>query len=177
MALMVAYFGPSPSCTAIVASTNTVELLLAARSKSQDTGALPLTQALIAELTAILEEGQQFEALELVREFPSLGWRTLLLDARRLAPTGNTILLALYDITDRKRVEAALLESAQQLHLDVRFHLGDLIQEERAAVGQFEAAGFFVQRTGERAFLVPEQLVFENLARKCGAVDGNERPF
>ena len=68
-----------------------------------------------SSLTAILTDGKDFEVREVAREFPTLGMRTVLLDARRLSPTGNpSILLAFHDITDRKRVEAELLESERR---------------------------------------------------------------
>jgi PAS domain S-box-containing protein len=68
-----------------------------------------------AALTAIVGDDKDFEVREIAREFPTLGLRTVLLDARRLSSTGNpTILLAFHDITERKRVEAALLESERR---------------------------------------------------------------
>jgi PAS domain S-box-containing protein len=68
-----------------------------------------------ASLTAILGDDKDFEVREVVRDFPALGLRTVLLDARRLSSTGNpTILLAFHDMTERKRVEAALLESERR---------------------------------------------------------------
>jgi len=73
------------------------------------------TSGLWASLTAILGDDKDFEVREVAREFPALGLRTVLLDARRLSRTGNaSILLAFHDITDRKRVEAALLESERR---------------------------------------------------------------
>src|SRR3954464_257502 len=68
-----------------------------------------------AALTAILGDDKGFEVREVARDFPALGLRTVLLDARRLSSTGNPmILLAFHDITERKRVEAALLESERR---------------------------------------------------------------
>src|SRR5690606_39436798 len=55
--------------------------------------------------------------------------------------------------------ERPLLERPQQLDLDVRLHFRDLIQEERAAVRELEAARLFVDRAGERALFVAEELV------------------
>jgi len=66
-------------------------------------------------LTAILGDDKGFEVREVVRDFPALGLRTVVLDARRLSSAGTTmILLAFHDITERKRVEAALLESERR---------------------------------------------------------------
>src|SRR5690606_32358805 len=71
--------------------------------------------------------------------------------------------------------EGALLEGTQELDLDVRLHLGDLVQEERPAVGELEAAGLLVDRPGEGALLVAEQLVLQDLTREGAAVDRDER--
>ena len=73
-------------------------------------------------------------------------------------------------------LERALLEHAQQLHLHVEAHVADLVQEQRAAVGELEAADARGQRARESALLVAEQLALEQLARNRAAVDGHERP-
>ncbi|HEY4211587.1 MAG TPA: ATP-binding protein [Steroidobacteraceae bacterium] len=63
-------------------------------------------------LTATLSEGAEFQTLELVRDFPKIGRRTVLLDARRLAREGNAMVLVSFrDITQRKHAEQALWES------------------------------------------------------------------
>ena len=67
------------------------------------------------------------------------------------------------------------LERAQQLHLDVRRHLGHLVEEDRAAARHLERARLLVGRAGEGALLVPEQLVLENLLGQRGAVEREER--
>ena len=70
--------------------------------------ACPLWGALAATLT----DGHELSTIELADDFPGVGRRTVLIDARPLA-RGNSalILLALRDITDRKRAEQSLLES------------------------------------------------------------------
>src|SRR5690606_35146822 len=73
--------------------------------------------------------------------------------------------------------ERPLLERPQQLDLDVRLHLRDLIQEERAAVRELEAARLFVDRAGERALFVAEELVLEDLPREGAAVHRDEGPL
>ena len=60
-------------------------------------------------------------------------------------------------------LEAALLEHAQQLGLQLGLELADLVEEERAAVGQLEPAALALGRAGERALLVAEQLALEQL--------------
>ncbi len=70
----------------------------------------------IPELRRLLEDillrESAFENFEVIKEFPSLGQRTMLLNARKLRreenPTG-LILLEIEDITDRKRSETELL--------------------------------------------------------------------
>ena len=62
-------------------------------------------------------------------------------------------------------LELALLQDAQQLRLHLQRQLADLVEEQRAAVGQLEAAGSGRDRAGERAPLVPEQLALEQRRR------------
>ena len=66
---------------------------------------------------------------------------------------------------DRLRVadalELALLQHAQQLDLQLGRGGVDLVEENRAGVGRLEAAGAVVDRAGERAANVAEQLAFQ----------------
>src|SRR5262249_16723974 len=71
--------------------------------------------------------------------------------------------------------ELPLLQHAEQLHLRGRRHLADLIEEERAAIGELEAALPPIGRAGERAFLVAEDLALEKRLGNRGAVDRHER--
>src|SRR6188474_3448830 len=73
-------------------------------------------------------------------------------------------------------LEAALLQDAQELGLELGLELADLVEEERAAVGQLEPAALALGRAGERALLVAEQLALEQLLAQRGAVDRHERP-
>ena len=68
-----------------------------------------------------------------------------------------------------------LLQDAQELALEREGDLADLIEEERAAVGGFEAAGAVFDRAGEGAFDVAEELALVKLAGDGGAVDADER--
>ena len=52
----------------------------------------------------------------------------------------------------------ALLQDAQQFHLHRQAHVADLVEEQRAALGDFEAALAGGDGAGERALLVAEQL-------------------
>lgn len=72
----------------------------------------------IPELRHLLEEilpkNVNFEAFEVDHEFPGLGRRTMLLNARRMqagGPGSDKILLAIEDITERRRFEHDLISS------------------------------------------------------------------
>lgn len=65
-----------------------------------------------AALSAVVSEGRGFETIELEREFPTMGHRTVLLDACRLTRDGRAlVLLSFRDISKRKRAERELRES------------------------------------------------------------------
>src|SRR5690606_16772356 len=73
-------------------------------------------------------------------------------------------------------LDLALLQDAQQLHLDRGGHLAHLVEEERAAVRPLEATLLARDGAGERAALVAEQLALEDRLRERRAVDRHERP-
>ena len=52
------------------------------------------------------------------------------------------------------------LEHAQQLRLHVQFEIADLIQQQRAGVGQLEFPLSLSGRAGKCALLVAEQFAF-----------------
>ena len=62
-----------------------------------------------------------------------------------------------------------LLERAEQLGLHVLLQLADLVEEQRAAVGELELAELLAHGAGERALLVAEQ-------RRLHQVGGDARP-
>src|SRR5690606_37210249 len=72
-------------------------------------------------------------------------------------------------------LELALLEHAQELALQLDRDLADLVEEDRAAVGQLEAADAVAVRAGARALHVPEKLAFEQLAGNRRAVHLHQR--
>ena len=61
--------------------------------------------------------------------------------------------------------ELGVLQHVQQLGLERRLHLADLVEEDRAAVGLLELADARRRRAGEGALLVAEQLALEQLGR------------
>ena len=71
--------------------------------------------------------------------------------------------------------EAAILGHPQEFGLQRRGHIGDFIQKNGAVVRLLEAADALRHRAGERAFLVAEQLAFEQCLRDRGAIDLNQR--
>ncbi len=71
-------------------------------------------------------------------------------------------------------LEAPLLEDTQDLDLDGGINFPDLIQKQRAAIGQLEAPRPPLGGAGEGAFFMPEQLAFEQRGGQRRTVDGDE---
>jgi hypothetical protein len=65
------------------------------------------------------------------------------------------------------------LENAQQFGLLIRWNIGDLVEEERSAVGELEPSGALDLRIRERAPDVPEHFTFENAFGETPDVDRN----
>ena len=66
-------------------------------------------------LKETISDNSEFQSLEVEHDFPAIGRRTVLLDARRLSREGNPghmILLAFQDITERKEAEVARVRLA-----------------------------------------------------------------
>ena len=73
--------------------------------------------------------------------------------------------------------DAARLEHAQELDLQLDGHLGDLVEEERAARGPLEVAAVLALRAGEAALLVAEQLALDEGGRDGAAVERQVGPL
>jgi len=71
--------------------------------------------------------------------------------------------------------ELALLDDSQELRLQGRRELADLVQEDRALIRELELPELLLDRVGERASLVPEELAFEQILGDGGAVERDER--
>src|SRR5688572_2904637 len=69
----------------------------------------------------------------------------------------------------------AFLQGAQQLHLQRRRQLADLIEKERALVRVLEEPGLVARRASERTLLVAEQLALQQRFRNRPAVHRDER--
>src|SRR5438105_4395919 len=66
------------------------------------------------------------------------------------------------------------LEHAQQLDLELHRHLGDLVEEQRAARGELEISVPLLDGPGERAAHVPEQLALDEAGGDRAAIHRHE---
>ena len=73
------------------------------------------------------------------------------------------------------RAHRALLQHAQQFDLHGQRHFADFVEEDGAAVGDFEQAALVLVRSGEGAFQVAEEFALQQSLREGSAVDGDER--
>jgi PAS domain S-box-containing protein len=95
-------------------------------------------------LEKVLPENTVFDDFEVEHDFPTLGRRTMLLNAQRIYRTANEtqlILLAIEDITERKRAEEELKEYSERLEeiveertRELRDAQEQLIRREKLAV-------------------------------------------
>ena len=72
--------------------------------------------------------------------------------------------------------EIALLQHPQQLALQFERNFADLVEKQRAAVGEFEPADAVAHRAGEGAADMAEELALEQFARDRRAIDPDQRP-
>jgi hypothetical protein len=77
--------------------------------------------------------------------------------------------------TAAKPLHRSLLKRAQQLQLETRTQLPDLVEKYRAAIRALEGAGLIADRTGEGATHVTKQLVFRQSRGEASAVHDHER--
>src|SRR5205807_1620635 len=70
--------------------------------------------------------------------------------------------------------ELPILEHVQELALERRVQIPDLVEEDRAVVRRLELAQLELVGAGERPALVTKQLAFQELARDRGTVDLDE---
>src|SRR5262249_20580488 len=72
-------------------------------------------------------------------------------------------------------LDGALLQDAQDLGLGHERHALDLVEEERAAVREFEFSDAALTGAGEGAGFMPEEFALDELGRNGGAIHGDER--
>src|SRR6266850_4143740 len=70
--------------------------------------------------------------------------------------------------------EGALLQDAQKFALRPGRESGDLVENNRAAAAEFEAAKFALDGAGEGAALVAEEFALHEIWRKAGAINLQE---
>ena len=71
--------------------------------------------------------------------------------------------------------DLTVLQHAQQVDLDLGRHVADLVEEQRALVGELDLAAAAGHRAGERAPLVAEQLALQQPLGEGAAVHHHER--
>ena len=74
------------------------------------------------------------------------------------------------------RLNFAGFEESEQMSLHLKAHLGNFVEENRAAVRRLEAAHAVAVCASEAAARVPEELGLEQRVSNCRAIDGDERP-
>ena len=74
-------------------------------------------------------------------------------------------------------VIVAIAQHPQQTGLQVKRHVANFIQKERAALGLFKASTTCGLRAGEGAALVAKQFTFQQILRNGCGVDGHKWPF
>ena len=67
------------------------------------------------------------------------------------------------------------LEDPEHLRLKFDFHLGNFIEQKRAAIGELEASFAAAIGAGERAPLMAEELGLHQILGERGAVDSDKR--
>jgi two-component system cell cycle sensor histidine kinase/response regulator CckA len=85
--------------------------------------------ALHTALEQVLPQNTSFDDFEVTHDFPSIGRKVMLLNARRIYQEPNNtqfILLAIEDITERKRIEEALAVQQEWLRVTIR-SIGDAV--------------------------------------------------
>ena len=74
-----------------------------------------------------------------------------------------------------ERTDFALLQHAQQLHLQRRRHIADFVQKQRASFRRLKESFARAYRAGKGATGVTEQLRLQQLLRQRAAVNGDKR--
>ena len=67
-----------------------------------------------------------------------------------------------------------ILQNPQQLRLQLQRELSDLVQKQRALVGEFNSSDLLGHRSGESSLLITEQLAFHQARRNRRAIQFDE---
>ena len=70
--------------------------------------------------------------------------------------------------------ELLLLQNAEKFRLEFERNVADLVEKERAVIGELEAADFLIDRAGKSAAFVAEEFGFEQATGNRGAIDFDE---
>src|SRR5207245_1055298 len=81
---------------------------------------------------------------------------------------GNDADIDRYSLASAHPLQLVLLEDTQELDLHLGWHLADLVQKDRPAVGELKAAEAFLGRARERALLMPEEFALDQASRQGG---------
>ena len=115
--------------------------------------------------------GDDVQAVEQVLAEPALLHHVAQVDVGR----GDDAHVHLDRLDAAEPHELALLNHAQQLGLRVERDVADLVEEDRALVGQLEEALLRIDGAGERALHVSEEVGLEQIRRQVAGVDRDER--
>jgi PAS domain S-box-containing protein len=126
----------------------------------------------IPELRRLLEEvlpqEKSFRNFEVVHEFPSLGVRVMLLNARRLMQAADEpagVLLAIEDVTARKKIEHDLIRSNEDLQRFAYVAAHDLRSPLNAGLGLLQLLSRRAGSTLSQEDAGTLQLAMKNLQR------------
>src|ERR1700722_754463 len=86
---------------------------------------------------------------------------------------GDDAYVDFYLAMSAETVEGLTVEHAQQLDLRLQLQFADFVEEQRAAVREFEQAGLGRVGAAEGSFFVSEEFALHQIFRKRGAVDVN----
>ena len=126
---------------------------------------------------APLTQGRQAQAnhVEAVKQvFPKAAFLDALLQV--LVRGGNHAHIGLDGVVATDAVKMPVRQHAQQPCLQVKRHVANFIEEQRAAIGLLEAAAPHGLRAGEGAALMAEQFALQQVLRDGRRVDGDEGP-